>query len=80
MSDLTTTISLNDVADIKYDDSRGLLDLTTTSGVFYEWKVAKFLGGHAVLGPNLEYDVIFAPSIEQNAATLSLRAVFYGGP
>jgi hypothetical protein len=50
------------------------------AGVFYEWKIAKLLGGHLALGPSLDYDVITARPIERNSATLGLRLVFYGGP
>jgi len=72
----TTTLDAKFKANVSSDGTESFVG----AGVFYEWRVAKFLGGHAVLGPNLEYDVIFARSIEQNGATLSLRAVFYGGP
>jgi hypothetical protein len=50
------------------------------TGIFYEASVAKFFGGHASLGPSLEYDVITSRSIERNGLTFNLRAVFYGGP
>jgi hypothetical protein len=50
------------------------------TGVFYEWSVAKFFGGHASLGPSLEYDAIVTEAIQRSALTLNLRAVFYGGP
>src|ERR1700722_8632374 len=72
----TTTLDAKFQANVSSDGNESFLG----PAVFYEASIAKFLGGHAVLGPNLEYDVIQARSIERNGATLSLRAVFYGGP
>ena len=37
MTDLTATVTFSGVNDFKYDDSRGLLYLTTTTGAFYRW-------------------------------------------
>ncbi len=50
------------------------------TGVFYEWKVARLIGGHVSLGPSFEYDVVRARAIERHAGDLGLRVVFYGGP
>jgi hypothetical protein len=72
----TTTLDAKFKANVSSDGTESFLG----AGVFYEAPVARFLGGHAALGPSLEYDVIQARSIERNGMTLSLRAVFYGGP
>ncbi len=48
-------------------------------GAFYEFAIAKVLGGHFAAGPSLEYDAIFARSIERHSALLGGRFVFYGG-
>jgi len=37
VTDLTATVSLSGIAGLRYDDSRGLLYLTDSSGVFYRW-------------------------------------------
>jgi hypothetical protein len=49
------------------------------AGVFYEWSIAKALGGHFAGGPSAEYDVITAWSIGRNAFVAGGRFVFYGG-
>jgi hypothetical protein len=72
----TTTLDAKFKANVSSDGTESFLG----AGVFYEAPVAKFFGGHGALGPSLEYDVIQARSIERNGMTLSLRAVFYGGP
>jgi hypothetical protein len=48
-------------------------------GVFYEWSIAKLLGGHAAIGPSFEYDTIFSRSIDRDGAVASVRLVWYGG-
>ena len=50
------------------------------TGVFYEWRVASFLGGHLALGPSLEAGVAFAQSGQRLAFLLGPRVTFYGGP
>ncbi len=49
------------------------------AGVFYEWSLGHLLGGHAAIGPTLEYDSIWSRSIETNGMLLGLRLVWYGG-
>jgi hypothetical protein len=48
-------------------------------GVFYEFPIAKFWGGHLAGGPSLDLDVIDAASIDRITTMLSGRFVFYGG-
>ena len=48
-------------------------------GVMYEWKIFTLFGGHAVAGPTLEYDNVFAQSISSGAGVLGGRLAFYGG-
>jgi hypothetical protein len=48
-------------------------------GAFYEFSLAKLLGGHLAAGPSLEYDVINAASIQRHGGYFSGRIVFYGG-
>jgi hypothetical protein len=48
-------------------------------GAFYEWSIAKAIGGHFAGGPSVEYDVITAQSIGRNAFVAGGRFVFYGG-
>lgn len=48
-------------------------------GAFYEWKLAKLLGGHVAGGPTVEYDAIVAQSIERHTGMIGARLVFYGG-
>lgn len=47
-------------------------------GIHHEWRLARLLGGHAALGPYVEYDAIRAPSAERHWATAGLRVVWYG--
>ena len=49
-------------------------------GTFYEWRLFDMIGGHVSAGPSLEYDAIFAPSIERHGFLAGGRLVFYGGP
>lgn len=48
-------------------------------GTFYEWNVARFLGGHLALGPSIEAAVMTSRPIEHHYGALSFRIVFYGG-
>ncbi|HVH48091.1 MAG TPA: hypothetical protein VM925_37415 [Labilithrix sp.] len=48
-------------------------------GLHHEWRLARLLGGHAAAGPYIEYDAIWAPSIERHWATAGLRLAWYGG-
>jgi hypothetical protein len=48
-------------------------------GVMYEWKIFSLFGGHAVAGPTLEYDNVFAMPISSGAGILGVRVAFYGG-
>jgi hypothetical protein len=48
-------------------------------GLFYEFWLAKALGGHFALGPDLRYDAIFSEPLERHGITLGLRFLWYGG-
>jgi hypothetical protein len=48
-------------------------------GALYELTLFHALGGHAVLGPTLEYDAIYAAAIQSGAGLLGARLAFYGG-
>ena len=48
-------------------------------GLHHEWRLGRLLGGHAALGPYLEYDAIYSPSVQRHWASAGLRVVFYGG-
>jgi hypothetical protein len=49
------------------------------AGVLYEFWLAKALGGHFALGPDLQYDSIFSEPMERHGAILGLRFLWYGG-
>jgi hypothetical protein len=49
------------------------------AGAFYEFLLAKALGGHFAMGPSLEYDAVFSESMERHGAMLDLRFLWYGG-
>ena len=50
-------------------------------GVFYEWTFLKMKKhGHFTLAPSLEWDYVFARSIDRHTAGLGLRVAFYSGP
>ena len=53
---------------------------TIGTGVFYEWPLGHFLGGHLGLGPSLEYDALWSQPFEEHGFLASGRVVFYGGP
>lgn len=48
-------------------------------GIHHEWRLTRLLGGHAALGPYIEYDTIRTPSYERHWASVGLRVVWYGG-
>jgi hypothetical protein len=48
-------------------------------GGFYEATIFHALGGHGVLGPELEYDNIYSTAIARGSGILGLRFAFYGG-
>ncbi len=48
-------------------------------GVHNEFRVFDLLGGHASIGPYLEYDAIIAQSAERHWASLGVRLAWYGG-
>jgi hypothetical protein len=48
-------------------------------GGFYEFPIFHALGGHAALGPELEYDNIYSTAIARGSGLLGLRFAFYGG-
>ena len=49
-------------------------------GVFYEFTFLKMKRGHFTLAPSLQYDYVFARSIDRHTAGLGLRVAFYSGP
>jgi hypothetical protein len=50
------------------------------AGVFLDLKVARMLGGHLALGPQLDYEVIKSTSAERHGGAFAVRIAFYGGP
>jgi hypothetical protein len=48
-------------------------------GAHHEFRLAKLLGGHAALGPSVEYDLIRAQTAERHWLTVGLRVAWYGG-
>jgi hypothetical protein len=48
-------------------------------GAFHEWTVAHALGGHAVIGPSLEYDAVVTRAVTAGSLAVGLRLAFYGG-
>jgi hypothetical protein len=48
-------------------------------GVHHEWRLGRWLGGHAAAGPYIEYDSIRATNVERHWASIGLRVVWYGG-
>jgi Ca2+-binding RTX toxin-like protein len=53
VTDLTATVSLSGIVDMKYDDSRGLFYAISSSGVLYRWdpQTASFLSPVTLSGP-----------------------------
>jgi hypothetical protein len=48
-------------------------------GLHHEFRAGRMLGGHAALGPFVEYDAIFSTTAERHWLTAGLRLAFYGG-
>lgn len=48
-------------------------------GVHQEFRLFRMLGGHAALGPHVEYDAIRASSAERHWLAVGLRLAWYGG-
>lgn len=48
-------------------------------GLHQEFRLAKLLGGHAALGPHVEYDLIRSQTAERHWLTVGLRVAWYGG-
>jgi hypothetical protein len=51
-----------------------------TLGAFYEWTILHMKHGHFTIAPSLQYDYVFARSIDRHTAGLGLRVAFYSGP
>lgn len=51
-----------------------------STGFLYDMKVARLLGGHLSLGPELDYQVITSTSAEQHGFSLAFRIALNGGP
>ena len=67
----------------KNDDKTTLAQGTQSflsTGIMYDVKVAKLLGGHLSLGPEVDYQVITSTSAEQHGASVAFRLAFNGGP
>lgn len=48
-------------------------------GVHHEWRLGKLLGGHAAIGPYIEYDTIRAAATERHWLSVGVRIAWYGG-
>jgi hypothetical protein len=48
-------------------------------GVHHEFRLAKLLGGHAAVGPHVEYDLIRSSTVERHWLTVGVRLAWYGG-
>jgi hypothetical protein len=48
-------------------------------GVHHEWRLGRFLGGHAAAGPHVELDTIRTTNVERHWLTMGLRVIWYGG-
>jgi hypothetical protein len=70
----TTLSPKNDPSDVRSGVGSFL-----AAGVFYEFWLAKALGGHFAMGPDLRYDAIFSEPMERHGAILGLRFLWYGG-
>jgi hypothetical protein len=74
------------VGSVKLEDKRGLsggaqgVESALGAGAFYEWRVARLLGGHVAAGPLAGYHLIASGSADRHAGIVSARLVFYGGP
>lgn len=49
-------------------------------GAFYEWTFLRLKRGHFTIAPSLQWDYVFARSIDRHTAGLGLRVAFYSGP
>lgn len=48
-------------------------------GLHHEWRLGKLLGGHAGIGPFVEYDAIRSSSAERHWLTAGVRIAWYSG-
>lgn len=48
-------------------------------GIHHEFRLARLLGGHAAIGPFVEYDAVFAKPIERHWLSIGVRIAWYGG-
>ncbi|MEO8875761.1 MAG: hypothetical protein ABI461_09260 [Polyangiaceae bacterium] len=67
----------------KNDDKKILAEGTQTfinTGFFYDMKVAKLLGGHLSLGPEIDYTVVSTTTAEAHGLGVAFRVAFNGGP
>lgn len=51
-----------------------------STGIMYDLKVAKLLGGHLSLGPEVDYQVVTSTSAEEHGVSVAFRVAFNGGP
>lgn len=51
-----------------------------SQGFMYDMKVAKMLGGHLSLGPELDYAAVTTTTAEAHGFSVSFRVAFNGGP
>ncbi|MGH7283783.1 MAG: hypothetical protein ACRELY_19840 [Polyangiaceae bacterium] len=51
-----------------------------STGIMYDMKVAKLLGGHLSLGPEVDYQVVTSTSAEEHGVSVAFRLAFNGGP
>lgn len=49
------------------------------AGIHHEWRLAKLLGGHAAIGPFVEFDTIRATATERHWLSVGVRIAWYGG-
>ncbi|HEY1954692.1 MAG TPA: hypothetical protein VGH28_03755 [Polyangiaceae bacterium] len=62
-----------------YPGSDGVQSYVTL-GAFYEFTFARMKHGHFTLAPSVQWDYVFARSIDRHTAGLGLRVAFYSGP
>ena len=48
-------------------------------GLHHEWRLTRLLGGHAAIGPYIEYDAIRSTTAERHWATAGIRVAWYAG-
>jgi hypothetical protein len=68
-----------DVVAPGYPEAKGVQSFIGI-GAFYEWKIFRLFGGHAVAGPMIEYDQVYSQAISSGMGILGARIAFYGGP